>query len=208
MKFLFYLLFLCVSLGCSTTKQLKEYPMYGHISKNVNTLNVDSIINSIPMRKDESRSFKSKELSSTAFAYFGSDDYEKAINLFNMSWILDTTNAVSYWGFAYILEKQEKYIDALPYFYKAMTLNKDQGNRINIYIGYAICLSYIAKFEKDPIKKENLFNESEKVFIQLKNENVNSSDFLRGWAQKYKNQGLDDKANEYRFKSEMQKIYE
>lgn len=180
--------------GCATTEPINEIPMYGNLPKSQELIGYDQKFIYDVVKQFGSRDSACKVHIHLGNYYLGLGDPNIAIKRFNQAWLLDSTNADVYWGFAYSLEKKDRYKEAIPMFEKAIHYAQDN---YKIWIGYAVCYSLIADKEGNKSKKEEFFKKSELLFEKTEKMNDKSGDLYFGWAQKWHKQGNEEKANFY-----------
>ena len=126
-------------IACSSTQDCPEniniLPMYGNQKKCQEQIDIDQDFlkecNKIfKNRQDASRIYTQK-----AWKYFDKNDFDTAMKRFNQSWLLDSLNEETYWGFGNILGLQMKPEESLWYFDKSIKINP---NNSNVWLGLGI----------------------------------------------------------------------
>lgn len=97
--------------------------MYGDEVKCQEQLSIDQKFLSESDEKFENRQDASKQYVEFAWEYFYKSDYETAMKRFNQSWLLDSTNADSYWGFGNLLGVQKDFQKSIILLEKSLKIN-------------------------------------------------------------------------------------
>ena len=125
--------------ACSSTQDCPEniniLPMYGNQKKCQEQIDIDQ-----DFLKECDKIFKNRQQASRvytkeAWGYFYKNDFDTAMKRFNQSWLLDSLNEETYWGFGNILGMQMKPEESLTYFDKSIKINP---NNSNVWLGLGI----------------------------------------------------------------------
>src|SRR5574337_372704 len=106
MKYLIFIGFIAtVVIGCALQKQthrqtINHYPEYGHYPKTLQQQAADLEFIASAEKRYKSRTKASKKYSDFGWYYFQKGILDTSMFRFNQAWLLDTTNANLYWGFA------------------------------------------------------------------------------------------------------------
>jgi tetratricopeptide (TPR) repeat protein len=94
----FLILFICFQLNGQVP--INEIPMYGHVQKTDKLRKIDDEFIQTSIKEFGNRKIASKEYVKFGWRYFYKFDFSTAIKRFNQSWLLDSTNVDTYYGFA------------------------------------------------------------------------------------------------------------
>ena len=125
--------------ACSSTQDCPEniniLPMYGNQKKCQEQIEIDQDFLKECDKVFKNRQQASKEYTKKAWGYFYKNDFDTAMKRFNQSWLLDSLNEETYWGFGNILGMQMKPEESLIYFDKSLKINP---NNSNVWLGLGI----------------------------------------------------------------------
>lgn len=107
------------------TENIDLLPMYGKIKKCDKQIKEDEAFINNSLKVYTTRVNAADKLKDEAWKLFKKNDLNGAMKKFNQTWLLDSSNYNSYWGFGNILGRQKKYAEAISYFEMARKLNPD-----------------------------------------------------------------------------------
>lgn len=184
---------LLLAIGCAglqtpspppSSTRIDEAPMYGGMDRSkVPELKAgdDKFI------KDVTAQYGSRERASRVwvnqgFAFYEQDKLGMAMRRFNQAWLLDPTNSEVYWGFAAVLQDQEKYCEALSMTERAFSSGPIQDGFLPdaalIYTGCAVTSSTVSAEVKTAYLKR-----SDDLFAQANGSPAVTKDYLLfNWA--------------------------
>lgn len=152
MKVFRVLLFVCCSGGLleqaiaqSTPKSASNLlPRYGNVAKLPELLIVDQELltycdQHFPGRREAAKAFAAR-----GWDYMRAEDPITAMKRFNQAWLLDSTNADSFWGFGILMGQRQQYDESLGYFQTAYRLDRS-NKRLLVDIATTRWQLYLAK---------------------------------------------------------------
>jgi len=102
--------------------------MYGKTEKCRDQQNADRVFVDSSISQFGSRESACEAMLRFGWRYYSEDDWENSMKRFNQAWLLDSTNADVYTGFAYILNDQAKFDEALAMIYKSLELSPQNSS--------------------------------------------------------------------------------
>ncbi|ALW86811.1 hypothetical protein AUC43_18020 [Hymenobacter sedentarius] len=102
--------------------------MYGRAPKCPEQVRADTEFLAACDKQFPSRKLASEHHVSKGWEYFQQRQLDTAIMRFNQAWLLDSTNATVYWGFASVLGMRQQYRASVPLFKKYLALNPTEAN--------------------------------------------------------------------------------
>ena len=134
--------------------------MYGKVKKCERQIKEDEEFVNSSLKIYTTRANAADKLKNEAWKLFEKNDLNGAMKKFNQTWLLDSSNYNSYWGFGNILGRQKKYTEAIRYFEMGRKLNPDNAIfYISSGSGYAM-LYEKSKKKSDLIKSIQDFKKS------------------------------------------------
>ncbi len=146
-KFLI-LFFIPILINCKGTNNcvadLNQLPEYGRQKKCQEEIEIDNkfIFSCDSSFKDRKKA--AKYYVKRAWDYFDEGKLDTAMFRFNQAWMLDSTNADTYWGFGNLLGMKKQFKESITYFEKSIRLNPS-----NPTVFECISKSYGQLFVKD-----------------------------------------------------------
>ncbi|RZL16268.1 MAG: hypothetical protein EOO62_01760 [Hymenobacter sp.] len=120
---------LCLGVSCSapcpTTSNL--LPMYGKQPKCAEQLAADQEFLDLSDKQYATRRIASAHYAQVGWGLFYDKQLDAAMKRFNQAWLLDSTNAEPYWGFANILGMKQQFRSSISLFRKYLTMNPTQA---------------------------------------------------------------------------------
>lgn len=120
-------------IGCGTASMncpegINLLPMYGTSSKCPAQINDDRTYIASCDQQFTSRKIASEYHSAAGCRCFEQRELDIAMKRFNQAWLLDSTNAEVYWGFASILGMKQQFQVSIPLFNNHLLLNPAKAN--------------------------------------------------------------------------------
>jgi tetratricopeptide (TPR) repeat protein len=158
--------------SCSFTQDCPEniniLPMYGKEKKCQEQIDIDQDFLNECDKIFKNRQQASRVYTKKAWGYFYKNDFDAAMKRFNQSWLLDSLNEETYWGFGNILGMQMKPEESLIYFDKSIRINP---NNSNVWLGLGISHGQIFSKTENQDQLDKAI-EYLKKSIQLDSKNV------------------------------------
>ncbi|OGX88194.1 tetratricopeptide repeat protein [Hymenobacter glacialis] len=127
--------YLCLLLfaGCSASSQscpegINLLPMYARAQKCPEQVQADKEFLAECDEQFPNRVLASQHHANKGWEYFEQRQIDPAIKRFNQAWLLDSTNAVVYWGFASVLGRRQQYRASVSLFKKSLAMNPKEAN--------------------------------------------------------------------------------
>jgi tetratricopeptide (TPR) repeat protein len=117
-------------LGCSNTDECMDgldlMPMYGTLVEKCDKQ--DELNKRFIEKCDKEYIDRGEAVLShleKAWGYLEQKDPDMAMRVFNQAWLLDSSNADVYWGFAMVLGVRQSFLESLYFFEKSLRINPD-----------------------------------------------------------------------------------
>lgn len=179
---------------------INHYPEYGHYHKTPGILNNDNMFIQSAEKKFGNKTLASQKYADLGWYYFQKGVLDTSMFRFNQSWLLDSSNANAYWGFAALTGKNGYYKESADYFRKSWSI--DSTNK-NLPLDWSISL--LSQFNKTYDK--SLVNEAINVInkaIKLDASNAHAyftlaicnfyiSNYNESWLYIHKAKDIDEK---------------
>jgi tetratricopeptide (TPR) repeat protein len=171
MRKLLFLLVLCISITsiAQETKwkewtkkyegQKNYFPEYGNLPKSNDEIKSDNEFIESITKLGYTKQEGSKQLATKGWTFLRQNDYENAMLRFNQSWLLDSANVNTLWGFGTIMGALENTDDAIKYLERAYKYDTTVS-RLLIDISTAYLIRYNFKNDKNDLNNglSNLLN--------------------------------------------------
>lgn len=131
--------------------QKNYFPKYGQSAKTVEEQLADNEFISTILSSGLTEKTGSNDLSSKAWKFFQNGDYEMAMLRFNQSWLLDSTNYSTMWGFGALLGVLGNSTESIKYLKDAYTLNS-KNKRLLIDISTAYSKLFFQNNDKESLQ--------------------------------------------------------
>jgi len=120
-------------VGCSTAsincpEGINLLPRYGSKPKCPEQTEADREFVASCDTQFTSRKLASEHHSAVGWGFFERRQLDDAMKRFNQAWLLDSTNADVYWGFASVLGMKQQFRASIPLFVKYLELNPAKAN--------------------------------------------------------------------------------
>jgi hypothetical protein len=106
--------------------------MYGNIPKTLESRKSDSLFILHCTQTGLTRDSASKYFSNQGWSFYSKNDFLNAMKRFNQSWLLDSTNANPYWGFALIYSSLNRSPDSTLIFMELSFKHDSTNPRITL----------------------------------------------------------------------------
>ena len=126
---LVFIIFISSSFGQQDCpEKINLQPMYGKEKKCPGQIEADRIfLEAMDQEFHGDRKEASRERAERAWQYFYANIPDTCMMRFNQAWLLDSTNAEVYWGFANLLGKQKKFTESLLFFNRSLQINPENA---------------------------------------------------------------------------------
>ena len=124
---------LLLLIGCSTSsvncpEGISLLPRYGSKPKCPEQIEADRAFLASCDKQFTSRKLASEHHTVAGWGFFEQRQLDTAMKRFNQAWLLDSTNADVYWGFASVLGMRQEFRASIPLFTKYLMLNPGKAN--------------------------------------------------------------------------------
>jgi tetratricopeptide (TPR) repeat protein len=122
-------LLLCVAFGCTTpcSERINLLPMYGRQLKCAEQMAADNEFLALSDKQYATRRLASEHYAQIGWGLFYEKQFDTAIKRFNQAWLLDSTNAEPYWGFASVLGMRQQFRSSVSLFKRYLVMNPTQA---------------------------------------------------------------------------------
>ncbi|GAA4386129.1 hypothetical protein [Hymenobacter koreensis] len=103
-------------------------PMYGGARKPKRLQLADELFLATTDRNEPNRAVAAKHFVKRGMDYFRAGDYATAMKRFNQAWLLDSTNADTYWGFGILRGSQGDYNESITLLSNSLKRQPDNQN--------------------------------------------------------------------------------
>jgi tetratricopeptide (TPR) repeat protein len=130
-------------------KHINIAPLYGGRVKSKDLQQADQkFIETILTECKCSRPEAAKQRAAMGWKFLRKGDAEMASKRFNQAYLLDSTNASLYWGFAAIMGRQNRYDESLDFFRRAYRFKTNKKDTAQAFLCRDFALTLRRKFEE------------------------------------------------------------
>ena len=122
------LLTVCSAALPSCPEGINLLPMYGNAQKCSEQIQADNEFLAASEKQFSNRDLASQHYVTEGWKLFEQRQLDSAIKRFNQAWLLDSTNAKVYWGFASVLGVKRQFRASVPLFKKCLIMNPREAN--------------------------------------------------------------------------------
>ena len=122
------LLTVCSAALPSCPEGINLLPMYGKAQKCPEQTQADNEFLAASEKQFSNRDLASQHYVTEGWKLFEQRQLDSAIKRFNQAWLLDSTNAKVYWGFASVLGVKRQFRASVPLFKKCLVMNPREAN--------------------------------------------------------------------------------